>query len=40
MLTDVVGAYSTRTLPVYVGGKTTLPGTTDVATKLRASLSA
>ena len=39
-VTDAVGAHSTRTLPVYVGGKTTPPGTSDVATKLSASFSA
>ena len=32
-VTDAVGAHSTRTQPVYVGGKTTPPGTADVATQ-------
>jgi glucose/arabinose dehydrogenase len=39
-VTDALGAHSSRTLPVYVGGKTTPPGTSDVATKLTASFSA
>ncbi|HET6172653.1 MAG TPA: PQQ-dependent sugar dehydrogenase [Gaiellales bacterium] len=39
-VTDAVGAHSSRTLPVYVGGKTTPPGTPDAAAGLRATLSA
>jgi glucose/arabinose dehydrogenase len=38
-VTDAVGAHSSRTQAVYVGGQTTPPGTTDVTTKLRATLS-
>ena len=39
-VTDTVGAHSSRTLPVYVGGKTTPPGSTSAAGRLRATLSA
>jgi hypothetical protein len=39
-VTDALGAHSSRTLPVYVGGKTTPPGTPDTVTKLSASFSA
>ncbi|MDP9258468.1 MAG: PQQ-dependent sugar dehydrogenase [Actinomycetota bacterium] len=39
-VTDAVGAHSSRTLPVYVGGKTTPPGTTSAVGRLRATLSA
>jgi glucose/arabinose dehydrogenase len=39
-VTDAVGAHSSRTQPVYVGGKTTPPGTTSAVTRLRATLSA
>jgi len=38
-VTDTLGAHSSRTLPVYVGGKTTPPGTPDITVKLRASFS-
>ena len=37
---DAVGAHSSRTLPVYVGGKTTPPGSTSAAGRLRATMSA
>jgi len=36
---DAAGARSTRTQAVYVGGKTTPPGTPDVLTKLKATFS-
>ena len=39
-VTDAVGAHSSRTQAVYVGGQTTPPGTTNVITKLRAAFSA
>jgi glucose/arabinose dehydrogenase len=38
-VTDTVGAHSSRTQAVYVGGKTTPPGTSEVSAKLRAALS-
>ena len=38
-VTDALGARSSRTQAVYVGGKTTPPGTPDVTVKLRASFS-
>jgi PKD domain-containing protein len=39
-VTDAVGAHSSRTQSVFVGGKTTPPGTAGAAGKLRATLSA
>ena len=39
-VTDNAGAHSSRTLPVYVGGKTTPPGTAEPVAGLRATLSA
>jgi glucose/arabinose dehydrogenase len=39
-VTDDAGAHSSRTLPVYVGGKTTPPGTQSSVRSLRATLSA
>ena len=38
-VTDALGAHSSRAQAVYVGGKTTPPGTPDVTVKLRASFS-
>jgi glucose/arabinose dehydrogenase len=37
---DTVGAHSSRTQAVFVGGKTTPPGTPDAAARLRATLTA
>ena len=37
---DAAGARSSRTQPVFVGGKTTPPGTPDAVAKLRATLTA
>ena len=39
-VTDAVGARSSRTQAVFVGGKTTPPGTASDVTRLRATLSA